>query len=78
MKLKIKEGSSIQPYGGNTMAFTSESDLTQDVLEHLKESYPDDIEDLEAEQLPIIPIVPVEPELENKEVKTEDVKKLNK
>ena len=45
MAFKIKEGVTIAPYGANYASFTSESELSQDVLAHLAESYPDDVID---------------------------------
>lgn len=45
MALKIKEGVEIWAYGPKSNPFTSESNLTQDQLEHLKERYPDEIEE---------------------------------
>jgi len=49
MALQIKKGVTLFPYGQNTNTkpLTSDSGLSQAVLEHLKESYPDDIEDTE-------------------------------
>ena len=47
MAFKIKEGVTIAPYGANYASFTSESELSQDVLAHLAESYPDDVIDEE-------------------------------
>lgn len=44
MALRIKEGSTIKPYGESYATFTSESKLDQDVLEHLAKSFPNDIE----------------------------------
>ena len=44
MALKIKEGFEINPYN-QAKGFTSESKLTQDVLEYLKNEHPDAIED---------------------------------
>lgn len=45
MGLKIKEGVEIRAYGSGCEAFTSESDLSQAILEHLQIRFPDDIED---------------------------------
>lgn len=45
--LKIKEGSEIYPYGPQAQPFNSESELSQEILEHLKSRFPDDIEDSE-------------------------------
>ncbi len=42
-KLSIKEGVKLQPFGGSTIPFTSESNLSQDVLEYLQKKYPNDI-----------------------------------
>ena len=50
MAFKIKEGVSIAPYGANYTPFTSESELSQDILAHLAESYPNDIVDESGEK----------------------------
>lgn len=44
--LKIKEGKSIQAYGSNCESFTSKSKLSQEVLEHLKTRFPNEIEQI--------------------------------
>lgn len=49
MALKIKEGAELYPYGERCKPFTSESELSQEVLEHLQTRYPDEIIDDEAE-----------------------------
>lgn len=45
MALKIKEGAEIFAYGKGVAPFTSESNLSQPILEHLQSRFPDDIED---------------------------------
>lgn len=45
MALKIKAGVEIYAYGKGCKAFTSDSNLSQEILEHLKSRFPDDIED---------------------------------
>jgi membrane protein involved in colicin uptake len=45
MALRIKSGVEIYAYGKGCKAFTSESELSQEILEHLKSRFPDDIED---------------------------------
>lgn len=45
MALKIKDGVEIWAYGPKSNPFTSESNLTQDQLEHLKTRFPDEIEE---------------------------------
>jgi hypothetical protein len=49
MALKIKDGVEIWAYGPKSNPFTSESNLTQDQLEHLKTRFPDEIEEDEKE-----------------------------
>lgn len=44
MALKIKKGAVIDAYGPNTTPFTSESELSQPILAHLKTRFPEDIE----------------------------------
>ncbi len=52
MELKIKEGAVIAPYGPQSNSFTSESELSQDVLAHLQSRFPEEIEgELEAEEI---------------------------
>ena len=46
MALKIKDGVSIWAYGKGSNPFTSESNLSQEQLEHLKSRFPDDIEEI--------------------------------
>lgn len=43
MALKIKEGESIFHHGINSNPFTSESNLSQAILEHLQPLYPEQI-----------------------------------
>lgn len=45
MALKIKEGVEIWAYGPKSNPFTSESELSQEMLEHLKSRFPDDVEE---------------------------------
>lgn len=45
MALKIKDGVSIWAYGPGSNPFTSESNLSQEQLEHLKSRFPDEIEE---------------------------------
>ena len=49
MALKIKDGVEIWAYGPKSNPFTSKSNLTQDQLEHLKNRFPNDIEEEEKE-----------------------------
>jgi hypothetical protein len=49
MALKIKDGVEIWAYGPGSNPFTSESNLSQDQLEHLKSRFPDEIEEEEKE-----------------------------
>lgn len=44
MALKIKTGSVIEPFGKGHGKFDDQSQVSQAILEHLKERYPDDIE----------------------------------
>ena len=46
MALKIKDGVEIWAYGPKSNPFTSESNLSQEQLEHLKERFPDEIEEI--------------------------------
>jgi hypothetical protein len=46
MALKIKDGVEIWAYGPKSNPFTSESNLSQDQLEHLKQRFPDEIEEV--------------------------------
>lgn len=46
MALKIKDGVEIWAYGPKSNPFTSESQLSQEQLEHLKERFPDEIEEV--------------------------------
>ena len=45
MAFKIKEGSEIAPYGAGGAVFTSETVLSQPILEHLATRFPDDVID---------------------------------
>jgi hypothetical protein len=47
MALKIKDGVEIWAYGPASNPFTSESNLSQEQLEHLKSRFPDEIEEVE-------------------------------
>jgi hypothetical protein len=47
MALKIKDGVKIWAYGPASNPFTSESNLSQEQLEHLKSRFPDEIEETE-------------------------------
>lgn len=49
MALKIKDGVSIWAYGKGSNPFTSESQLSQEQLEHLKSRFPDEIEETETQ-----------------------------
>ena len=46
MALKIKDGVEIWAYGPQCNSFTSESELSQEQLEHLVSRFPDDIEEV--------------------------------
>lgn len=46
MALKIKDGVEIWAYGPKSNPFTSESNLSQEQLEHLKQRFPDEIEEV--------------------------------
>jgi hypothetical protein len=50
MALKIKDGVSIWAYGPASNPFTSESNLSQEQLEHLQTRFPDEIEETETEK----------------------------
>lgn len=50
MALKIKDGVSIWAYGRGSNPFTSESNLSQEQLEHLKSRFPDEIEETEQQE----------------------------
>ena len=52
MALQIKKGSEISPYGEYSKSFTSEDNLSQEVLEHLQTRFPDDIEETEKKEKP--------------------------
>ena len=68
--LKIKEGSSINHYGDGHTVFTSETPLSQSILEHLKTMYPDEIDgDVDIEQIldAVLDGIPVD--LEPKKIK---------
>lgn len=43
MALKIKEGSEIHPFGFGNGSFNSDSVVSQEVLEYLKQRFPEDI-----------------------------------
>jgi hypothetical protein len=47
MALKIKDGVEIWAYGPSSNPFTSESNLSQEQLDHLKSRFPDEIEEVE-------------------------------
>ena len=53
MALKIKAGAEIFAYGKGGQPFTAESNLSQEILEHLQTRFPEDIED--DEQIPEAP-----------------------
>ncbi len=46
MALKIKDGVEIWAYGKASNPFTSESQLSQEQLEHLQQRFPDEIEEI--------------------------------
>jgi hypothetical protein len=46
MALKIKDGIEIWAYGPKSNPFTSESNLSQEQLEHLQQRFPDEIEEV--------------------------------
>ncbi len=46
MALKIKDGVEIWAYGPKSNPFTSESNLSQEQLEHLKQRFPEEIEEV--------------------------------
>lgn len=46
MALKIKDGVEIWAYGPSSNPFTSESNLSQEQLEHLKSRFPDEVEEI--------------------------------
>jgi|APGre2960657404_1045060.scaffolds.fasta_scaffold878033_2 hypothetical protein len=50
MALKIKDGIEIWAYGPASNPFTSESNLSQEQLEHLQKRFPDQIEEVETEK----------------------------
>jgi len=50
MALKIKDGIEIWAYGPASNPFTSESNLSQEQLEHLQTRFPDQIEEAETEK----------------------------
>ena len=43
MALKIKEGSEIFPFGFGNGSFDDKSEVSQAILEHLKDRFPEDI-----------------------------------
>lgn len=50
MALKIKDGIEIWAYGKGSNPFTSESQLSQEQLEHLQQRFPDDIEETDQQE----------------------------
>ena len=50
MALKIKDGIEIWAYGKASNPFTSESQLSQEQLEHLQQRFPDDIEETDQQE----------------------------
>jgi hypothetical protein len=50
MALKIKDGIEIWAYGPASNPFTSESNLSQEQLEHLQTRFPDEIEEAEQQE----------------------------
>jgi hypothetical protein len=50
MALKIKDGVEIWAYGPKSNPFTSESNLSQEQLEHLQQRFPDEIEETETDK----------------------------
>jgi hypothetical protein len=50
MALKIKDGIEIWAYGPASNPFTSETNLSQEQLEHLQKRFPDQIEEVETEK----------------------------
>jgi hypothetical protein len=50
MALKIKDGVEIWAYGPRSNPFTSESNLSQEQLEHLQQRFPDEIEEVETDK----------------------------
>jgi hypothetical protein len=50
MALKIKDGVEIWAYGPASNPFTSESNLSQEQLEHLQQRFPDQIEETEQQE----------------------------
>ena len=50
MALKIKDGIEIWAYGPASNPFTSESNLSQEQLEHLQTRFQDQIEEVETEK----------------------------
>ena len=47
MALKIKEGAEIFPYGFGNGSFNDKSELSQEILIHLKQRFPEEIEEIE-------------------------------
>lgn len=60
MTLKIKPGSVLEPFGKGHGSFDDQSQVSQAVLEHLKERYPDDIIGDEPQE-PVAPVEEVAP-----------------
>lgn len=50
MALQIKDGVSIVAYGPTSKPLTKESNLSQEVLEHLQTRFPDDIEQVKEQK----------------------------
>ena len=48
--LKIKKGEVIMPYGFGHGSFTDQSEVSQEVLEHLQTRFPDKIENTEVKK----------------------------
>lgn len=46
MALQIKEGVEILAYGPTSKPFTKDSNLSQEILEHLQTRFPDEIEEV--------------------------------
>jgi HPt (histidine-containing phosphotransfer) domain-containing protein len=50
MALRIKSGEKIQAYGAASKVFDENSQLSQDILEHLKSRFPDQIEEIKEQK----------------------------
>lgn len=68
--LKIKKGEVIKPYGQAGGSFDDQSELSQEVLEHLKSRFPESIEDTEVKKVSF----PVENKTSNKVSKQAKIK----